>query len=294
MARRHSGTFAPGAPLGGARAHPFRGRAAMRVDLRGLVLFVLPVPLFFAALGDLGAGAGLAALADLAAFGALELGAWLLRQGQKAQAAYDARAVANPPALPRKTLAAGLAGGGVALAAFTGWGLDLAASTVMGGIAAGSHLLAFGLDPMRAKGIDLAEAEAGRVAGALDRAHALVGEIERQVHRLRDREIERKVDAMLASVRSILAQIEADPRDLPRARRYLSVYLTGAQEATRKYVEHHREAGDPTLRRDYLALLSELEASFGRGRETLLLEDRTELEVEIEVLRERLAEDARA
>ncbi len=97
---------------------------------------------------------------------------------------------------------------------------------------------------------------------------------------------------MLASVRSILGQIEADPRDLPRARRYLSVYLTGAHEATRKYVEHQAETRDATLRTDYLALLDELEKSFARGRETLLLEDRSELEIEIEVLRERLAQDA--
>ncbi|HUF56198.1 MAG TPA: 5-bromo-4-chloroindolyl phosphate hydrolysis family protein [Thermohalobaculum sp.] len=272
-------------------ANPFRGRAAMRVDLRGLLLFVLPVPLFFAALGDLGAGAGLAALADLAAFCLLELGAFSLREGQRAEAAYRARAVASPPAVPRKALAATLAGAGVALAAATGWGLDLAASAVMGAIAGGSHLLAFGLDPMRAKGIDVNGPEAKRVAGALARAYEKTAEIEALAHRLRDRGIARKVDAMLAAVRSILGRIEADPRDLPRARRYLSVYLTGAHEATRKYVEHQAETRDPTLRTDYLALLDELERSFARGRETLLLEDRSELEVEIEVLRERLARD---
>ena len=282
-------TLAPGA--GPRPANPFRGRAAMRVDLRGLWLFVMPVPLFFAALADLGAGAGLAAIADLAAFGALELGAWTLREGQRAEAAFEARAVASPPAVPRKTLAAGLAGAGVALAALTGWGLDAAAAAIMGGIAAGSHVLAFGLDPMRAKGIDVDGSEAKRVAGALERAHAKIAEIEALVHRLRDREIARKVDRMLASVRAILGQIEADPRDLPRARRYLSVYLTGAHEATRKYVEHRAETHDGRLRADYLALLEELDRSFARGRETLLLEDRTELEIEIEVLRERLAED---
>jgi hypothetical protein len=89
----------------------------------------------------------------------------------------------------------------------------------------------------------------------------------------------------------MIKMVEEDPRDLSRAKRYLNVYLKGAEEATRKYAENHQRLNDPKIREDYLALLADLDASFGRGRETLLLDDRTDLEVEIEVLRDRLGQE---
>ena len=292
-ARRYEGRFSPRSSDKSSRGvERFRGRAAERVTMRGLWLFVLPVPLFFSALGAMGAGDGIAALGNLAAFATLELGAWLNRQGERAAVAFETRKVAAPPAIPRKLLAAGLAGAGVAIAGLTGWGIDLISAVVMGVIATGSNVLAFGIDPIRAKGAGTDGAEARRVAGALDKAHAKIAEIEAWARGLRDREIEARVGRMLDQLRQILAQVEADPRDLPRARRYLSVYLAGAHEATRKYSENHARLDDADLRQDYLDLLGELEQSFGRGRETLLLEDRSELEIEIEVLRERLAQEA--
>lgn len=274
------------------RGGRFRGRAAERVSFRGLALFVLPVPLFFGALGHLGIGDPLGALANLVGFAALMTAAWLNRQGERAAVAYETRRVAGPPTLPRKVMAAALGGLGVATAAVGGWGLDAAAALGMGIITTASHILAFGIDPIRAKGAGFGGPEAARVAGALDRAYGKINRIEALAQSLRDPQIERRVGTMLAELRAILDQIESDPRDLPRARRYLSVYLEGAHEATRKYVESRRNSDDPKLRGDYLALLRELEDSFGRGRETLMLEDRSDLEIEIEVLRDRLAQEA--
>lgn len=274
-----------------ARAERFRGRPARRVDLRGLVLFVLPVPLFFGALGHIGGGDGVAAFGDLAAFAMLTAGAWLNREGQRAAEAFEARTLARPP-LPRKIAAAGLAGLGVATAALTGWGIDALSALLIGAIATGSHLLAFGVDPLRPKGLASHGAEAYRAAGALEQAEARIAAIRATAAGLRDREIERRIDAMLGSLGTILSRIESDPRDLPRARRYLSVYLTGAEQATAKYADTRRRLDDPALRRDYLELLDDLDRNFARGREALLQDDRDELEVEIEVLRERIAADA--
>ncbi|MEL6774960.1 MAG: hypothetical protein AAFP23_09360, partial [Pseudomonadota bacterium] len=79
--------------------------------------------------------------------------------------------------------------------------------------------------------------------------------------------------------------------DLGRARRYLSVHLVGAHEATRKYAEAHDQLKDPKLRADYVDLLEALEQSFARGRERMKSDERTGLEIEIEVLRERLGRE---
>ena len=46
-----------------------------------------------------------------------------------------------------------------------------------------------------------------------------------------------------------------------------------------------------SAKRDYLALLDDLERGMDAKRETLLITDRTDLDVEIEVLRDRLKRD---
>jgi hypothetical protein len=264
-------------------------------------MFFWPTPLLMAALGAVGSGAAARMLGLVGAYAALMLGAWLLREGQRAEAAYDARDIARPPAFPRKIAAAALTGAGVALASWIGaqatglveLGGQAVSAALFGVIAAGAHLAAFGIDPLRAKGVteSLGRGELDRVADALEKAEARLKSIEALAHHMRDREIDARVARLNAGVRDMIRMVEKDPRDLGRARRYLGVYLTGAEEATRKYAENRERLADPKLHEEYLALLADLEGSFARGREMLLVDNRTDLEVEIEVLRERLGQE---
>ncbi len=273
-------------------AHPFRGRQAKSVSIRALALFFLPTPLLFAAFSDISSGNALGMGADLVAYAALILGAWLLRDGLAVESAYNARASAKPPAFPRKTVAAGLAGLGVGIATFFGWGLGIIETAVFGAAATGAHLAAFGLDPMKSKGLEgVSSAEAERVHEALAKAEALITETHAAAESLRDRAITTRIDRLCAAAREVLRSVEEDPRDLRRARKFLSVYLKGARDAAVKYA-HARERGDdPAITREFTLLLTDLEASFTAQREKLLLDDRADLEVEIEVLRERLKQD---
>jgi len=289
-AQRYTGRYSPGAQPG--TAHPaVRPGTGPAPGIRGWLLFLLPTPLLLSAIGSIGAGHIFPALIDLAAYVSLLGGAFLLREGLKAEIAFAARTIARPPAFPRKLVAAALAGDGVFLATFFGWGLGLIPSLAFGALATGCHLLAFGLDPMRAKGVREHGADGARAAEAVDRAEAHLAAILELAPRLGDREVQSRATALVSEARQMLRMVEQDPRDLDRARRYLSVYLKGAHEATRKYAENHARLNDPKLRSEYLALIDDLEASFGRGRRTLLEDDRTDLEVEIEVLRERLEQE---
>ena len=85
--------------------------------------------------------------------------------------------------------------------------------------------------------------------------------------------------------------IENDPRDLTAARKYLSVYLMGARDATVKFADIYARSRDAGARADYIALLDDLEANFTGKTQKLLIEDRSDLTVEIDVLRERLARE---
>ncbi|MEM8761359.1 MAG: 5-bromo-4-chloroindolyl phosphate hydrolysis family protein [Pseudomonadota bacterium] len=287
-ARRAAAATGDTAPRG--TANPFSGRRAVRVDLRARFMFLLPAPLLIAAFIAIGSGDIAATGLSLAGFTCLMFGAWMLAEGQKAARAYAARAVARRPAIPRLIIASLSAGLGVSLAQLAGEG-GVVAAAGFGLLATVSHLAAFGIDPLENKGIDLSDAEHGRVADAIEQAEKLLREIHDDAQGIGDHEIGERVLTLCDEVRALLRRIEQDPRDLTRARRYLSVHLVGAHEATRKYAENHAELDDPALRADYLSLLSELEASFQRGRDKLLADDRTDLEVEIEVLRDRLGQE---
>ena len=86
-----------------------------------------------------------------------------------------------------------------------------------------------------------------------------------------------------------MRQIQEDPSDLRRARKFLRVYLDGAVSTTQKYIQNKARIEDPDLTEKYKSLLSELEENFSNQREKLLYEDQSELDIEMEVLTERLA-----
>ncbi len=62
----------------------------------------------------------------------------------------------------------------------------------------------------------------------------------------------------------------------------------GARDATIKFADIYARSRDAQARTDYLALLDDLEQNFDARTRKMLLEDRSDLTVEIDVLRERL------
>jgi hypothetical protein len=300
MARRYGGKYSPdGAPPGaaagagpGAGPPPFRNRRVSRVSVRARLLYLLPLPLLFAGLGAIGRGSAREMLGELGAFAGLTLAAWLLNEGLRAEDAYDARAVARPPAVPRKLFAAALAGASVALAGVLSLGQPLLGAVAFGVVAGAAALLAFGLDPMRKKGLEgVDEFATDRVARAIDQAEELVRQTTDASKRMGDRRLEGRVERLCDQAREVFRVVERDPRDLTRARTFLSVYLLGLRDATVKFADVWSRSRDAAARAAYEDLLGDLEQSFTTQRTHLLEDDRSALDIEIEVLRERLKQD---
>ncbi|PWE33753.1 hypothetical protein DDZ14_03565 [Maritimibacter sp. 55A14] len=289
MAQRYGGQFSPGAERAeeSAPARPLKGQRVPRAGARVNLLFLAPLPLLFTAFG-----AGPAGMAvDLAAFGTLVLAAWLLREGLRAEDVYDARKVARRPAIPRKIFASVLTGAGIFLAAWQTGGAVIGPA-IYALIGAGLHLLSFGIDPLRNKGMDGFDAHAGdRVARAVDEAEAHLRAMRTAIAGLGDRALEDRVERFQATARDMFRTVEQDPRDLTAARRYLGVYLIGARDAAQKLSELRARNPAPEDRADFVALLDDLEANFQTRTKALMADNRTDFEVEIEVLRERLARE---
>ena len=62
----------------------------------------------------------------------------------------------------------------------------------------------------------------------------------------------------------------------------------GARDATVKFADIYARTRDAQARADYAALLDDLEQNFDARTQSLLLDDRSDLNIEIDVLRERL------
>lgn len=284
MAERFGGRFSPGAGTPPGPGVPRRSRAGARANF----LFVVPFALLLAAFQQEPVGLAL----KLAAFGDLMVAAWLTRDGLMAEDAYEARRVARRPALPRKTLGSILTGSGLALAGLDPAAFGLVEPAIFFVLGAALHFLAFGPDPMADKGaggIDGFQTE--RVARAVDEAERHLAAMADAIRRARLPALERRVESFGGTARAMFRAVEEDPRDLTGARRFLGVYLLGARDATVQFADLYARTQNAGARADYEALLDDLENSFARKTEKLLSDDRSMLDVEIEVLRERLARE---
>ena len=289
MAQRFGGEFSPkgraeGAPESPAHASSqFRGATRTRAGGRVNLLFLAPFPLIWKAfLSD-----PVAMAMYLVAFGGLILAAWLTREGIKAEEAYNARKVARRPSLPRKILASALTGVGLGVVGLAGHGLVEA--VIFGVLGAALHSFAFGLDPLRDKGmegVDLHQTD--RVARAVDKGEAHLAAMQDAIKRAQDRQLEARVERFTTVARDLFRTVEDDPRDLSAARKYLGIYLQGARDATAKFADHYARSRDHKARSDYEALLTDLEKNFSARTDKLLSDDAGDMTVEIEVLRERL------
>lgn len=284
MARRYGGKYSPGMQGGQDAPSAYDLAGPSRVGAKSNLMFALALPFgikaFFGSAGALFLNLGAGALILLAA--------WLVREGLKAEDAYAARSVARRPAFPRK-MAGALAMGLGLLLATTALTLNPVLHVGFGVLGALLTLAAFGLDPMTDKGMagtDRFQTE--RVARAVDEAEGYLAAMKDAILRARDPLLEARVDRFATVARNLFRQVESDPGDLTAARKYLSVYLMGARDATAKFADVWARSRDAKARADYEALLDDLETNFGGRTRALLSDSHIDLDVEIKVLRDRL------
>ena len=284
MAKRFGGKFSPDGQATGPREAVVDERQIRSAGSRAKPLYIPAVILVATSLND-----GPVALVTALVGGAvLTMAAWLLQEGLQAEAAYNARKVARRPAVPRKLLATALTGAGVAIAAYLG-DSGVIGSALYGLAAAGLHTVTFGIDPMtdkRMEGVDTFQQD--RVARVVNEAETYLTVMKAQIEALCDRRLTERVADFQTIARRMIRTVEEDPRDLTGARKFLSVYLMGARDATVKFVDLYGRSKDADARTSYEALLTDLEQNFAARTEKMLLDDRSDMDIEINVLRDRL------
>jgi len=290
MAKRFGGRFSPQPRLDGtdprAPARPAPGEFRHPLESRTRWVTIMAIPFLISAFWQDPNGLAL----HLIAFGAVASGMWMTREGLQAEAAYDARRVARRPAIPRKLFGGILTGLGLAIGSYVP-GAEAGAG-VIGFAGAMLHWLAFGTDPMRDKGME------GIDGYQQDRAQRIVAEGEAHLKAMQDailrtgdRRLEARVGMFAATARELFSHVEENPDTISAVRRYLSVYLQGARDATVKFADLYVQTRDQRARQDYETLLTDLETEFAARSARLLEGGRTDLDIEISVLRDRLVRE---
>ncbi len=296
MAKRYGGKFSPQGDSSQPDQPPrgqFDGARVEPAGARANLLFLPAVPLVFLSLNDGAVGMTI----GLIAASVLTAAAFLLREGLRAEGAYNARRTARRPAFPRKIFASVLTGIGAALASYRSEFLDAASASevsliapvLFGAVATVLHSVSFGLDPLSDKGMEGVDTfQQDRVARVVEDAEQHLTEMTDAIKRAGDRRIEARVEQFQDTARDLFRTVEEDPRDLAGARKYMTVYLQGARDATVKFADVYARTRDAQALADYSALLDDLEQNFAARTRKMLLDDRSDLTVEIDVLRERL------
>jgi 5-bromo-4-chloroindolyl phosphate hydrolysis protein len=265
-----------------------KGRAWVPV-LKSAVLFALPLPLLLAWVvtlisGDVGRLAAVSGA--LAAF----VGAGVLTfRGLVAQARYYLGEQLDPPAVPLKLVSAGLTGLGAALAAGAG-GHGILSMMVFAVLAIAGYVCFYGRDPRR-KRIELPAVEGvdrDAVTAQLKQAYGRLQGIEAAARAIAVPEFVERLQRIIRIGKDILAEIERDPRDASRARRFLNLYLDSAERVTGEYARTHRQILNRPLESNFRQLLIDMEQTFETQHRKLLENDVLNLDAEIEVLNARL------
>lgn len=282
MAQRFGGRFSPGAQDIPQPKGPPRHALESRVKW----ITIAAIPFLIGAFWQEPVGL----VTNLAAFGIVALGGLLTREGLQAEAAYDARRVARRPAWPRKLFGGVLTGLGLAVGAWAPGAVAGAALIGVAGLAL--HYLAFGPDPMRDKGMEGIDSfQQDRVARFISEGEGYLSGMQDAIRRVGDRRLEARVAVFTETARELFRRVEEDPGDLTAARRYLGVYLMGARDATVKFADLYAHTRDARALADYESLLTDLEGNFAARTRSLIEGGRTDFDIEMQVLRDRLARE---
>jgi hypothetical protein len=272
-----------------ARQDPPTEPTAPGPGLRGLLLYILPLPLLLGAVVGLGAGHLGAFLGDGSGFALLMGGAWVNRRGIRAARAEQRVRFARLQRWPLKTLGGALTVLGAGVAAHFAAGHGLPISLAFAGVAGLGFHLAYGFEPLgRPRPFDIGDERARQVAEALGEAEARLLEVERSAAAMTNPELRARVRRISAQGRGILNQIAERPTDLFRARKFLNVYLEGVQQVTEGYARAHVQADSRDLEQSFRNVLITVEQVFEEQRQKLLKTDLMDLDVQIEVLRKQL------
>ncbi len=264
--------------------------AARRPLTGGFLLYLFAAILLIALIKTLNSDQIVNFLAGLISFLTMLGGAWCVRKGLFYEAEAAVRKWNRSTRVPWKVTGAVLVGVSTAIASsfMVGQPIIIAVGTGVGALV--GCLLSYGLDPQYSNpdAVSTLGVTTDEVIEALEEAEAKIVSIENATKSIREFELKDRLNRIAGKAREILDVIEQDPRDLRRARKFMKVYLEGAEKVTQGYVKMHPGAQDAKLEDNFRNVLKTIEDVFTEQHKKLMENDVLDLDIQIEVLQAQL------
>lgn len=270
--------------------HPLVRRGlAWAPATKAAALLLLPLPLLVASIAALIDGD----VSRLALAGGALVSLWgsgiLVLRGLMGEVRYLLGDRPEPPAVPLKLLSASLTSVGVTLAALGG-GHEISGALAFAALGGIGHVTFYGRD-VRAPRIRVAVVsgvDGAAVTLQLKQAYGRLKGIESAARTIAVPEFRERLGRITDIGHQVLREIERDPGDAPRARRFLNLYLDSAERVTVEYARTHGQVRSRPLEENFRQLLVEMESTFAEQHQKLLEHETMALDVDIEVLNSRL------
>lgn len=255
-----------------------------------VLLYVLPLPLLLVVISALLKGNFMRLVFAALALGLVWLSAWFLQQGARFEWEARRRKWARPTRIPWRFSAAVFAGVAAVLISTFIVGHNLFIGLVAGAAAFAGVVLAYGFDPQYDKKQDVSRfgVSTEEIIEALEEAENNLQQIESSAANISNSELKVRLGRIVDKTRGVLSLIEEDPKDLRRARKFLKVYLTGANNVTRQYARTHQQQDNQVLEQNFRNVLQSIENVIEEQHGKLLENDVLDLDVKIEVLEAQL------
>ncbi len=270
-------------------ARPFDGSPLRPLAVRGLFLHLLTWALVPAVIIGFIKGHVGSVLVNAVAFALDLLALMVLRKGLAVENADRLSRLQAPSPWPLKLLAALLVSVTTGLLAVFGAGQPLTVAVLYAAGALLGMYLSYGFDQSGRVKLAAAQGYSGEeIRQTLSTALTTIDTIRQSNRYINNRELNQRLAGICQIAEGVIAELEADPRGIRRARKFLHVYLDSVQQVVQGYAQTHQQLDRPELEQNFRQALDAIESAFKEQQQKLLEEDLFDLDVKIEVLTKQL------
>jgi 5-bromo-4-chloroindolyl phosphate hydrolysis protein len=254
---------------------------------KGNFLYIFLAPLFLSVIIALWQREFSAFIANIVSFGLFFATAKLNTIGLTKEYEYHTTTLTKAPK-PLKTLTAGLLGISTFYTAWFAGGEDFFISLALSSVSIVGYFLYYGFDPKADKLENIGDISAQFVIETLATARGKLARVEEDMKKIKEPQLHNKLRIAIDKGYEILNNIEADPKDLRVARKFIIVYIDGVNKVTSSYTSMDEKDITTETKEKLIHLLSDVEKRFDKEIIRLKQNNQFDLEVQIDVLQEQI------
>jgi len=201
---------------------------------------------------------------------------------------YYTKTLTKAPKTPYKLISGIMLGVSTFVSVYVAGDKGILISLFLGMVSSIGYFLYFGFDPRADKLENIGDISAEFVLETLATARGKLSSIEEDMALIKDVKLNSQLKVATNKAYEILTNIEADPKDVRVARKFIIVYIDGIKKVTKSYVEmNENEITEETKTRLY-TLLNDVEKRFNKEIIRLKKNNQFDLDVHIDVLQEQI------